>query len=79
MPKSVISKLQYTDDCAIVSTSPTKLQDTLNVFDQAYIVLGLKINAGKTIEIDASQNVYLGNGKALEIVDRFCYLDSNVA
>ena len=69
-----ISELQYADHCVVVASSPTELQDALNIFDQAYTALGMKINYGKTkiLKTNASQHVYLVNGEALEKVDRFC-------
>ena len=71
-------ELQYGDDCAPIAHSPNQLQETINAFNEAYTMLGLRINAGKTktpaITTSTTQRKFMVGEEELENVTQFCYL-----
>ena len=76
-----IIDLQYADDCAIAAHAEAELQNTIDAFSEAYILLGLTVNVSKTKVIfqpaqpltATAPNIDI-EGTTLENVDHFAYV-----
>ena len=83
-----IVDLQYADDCAVVTHSAQDLQNTLDALVDAFKLFGLSVNATKTKVLHQPAqssattpppNTIIVEGTALENVDHFAYLGSNLS
>ena len=77
----VLAPLQYADDAALPSHSPSGLQDNLNALADAYHRAGLIINTKKTeilspIQSPSSQLTFTVHGDTLNTTQQFTYLGS---
>ena len=79
--KAVIFHLLYADDIALVSDTPSGLQNQLNVLNAQSIRLGLEVNLNKTKIIVFRKGGHLSKhetwhlgGSPIEVVNSYCYL-----
>ena len=87
-----VTTLAYADDIAIVTKSHTKLQDTLNAWNEEMNTSGMKINANKTevmmmarekedfeIEIDGTKLKLVEDFKYLGVqINERCYMEKEI-
>ena len=78
-----IQNVQYSDDLTLIAETRRELQLMLDVLDKACTQWGMKINGDKTKvlnigELKGSHPAITLNGHALEEVDSFSYLGSEV-
>ena len=79
--------LQYADNCAVVAHSAQDLQNTLGALVDAYKLFGLSVNATKTkvlhqlaqLSATTPPNMIIVEGTALDNVEHFVYLGSNLS
>ena len=81
---TTVTELLFADDAALLVHSAEDLQQLLTRFSASCTDFGLKISVRKTVVMHQEANptveesVFTVNGKALEIVDEFCYLGACV-
>ena len=78
----VTSALLYTDDAAFPSLTADRLQRSLDIMSEAYLLAGLIINTTKTEILSASSSdspTFSISGNPLEKSENFTYLGSNLS
>ena len=80
-PAQTITDADYTDDIELLANTPSQAEVRIHCLERAATVIGLHVNADKTVYMWFNQtvNISILNGSSLKLVDKFTYLGSRVS